>query len=496
MHRILRCLIFLVTLGLGAAWLPERAVADPAPESVHVRVEINSPQQVIDGFGFSTAWGSVPDVNNSAVMDAFFSVSKGAGLSILRNRIPFRENPTMNDHFLGDGNYTSTTVNADSGAYKNFSLNWGNWDLSATRALLAAIKAKGPDYQVTKIFSTPWTPPNNKTSRWKLPSPGAKLDYGAAPEVGGYLDPDHYQDYADLLADYVLQFNDPAKGNMGLPLTALSLQNEPNFRVNYESCDWSDRQFHDFYAVLKTEFTKKGVLKALPNLQGMAPEDPNFKEDLLRPTLDDSDTADMVQIVGAHQYEVGTGNVKHDSTSYTPPVFQRTSDLGKKIWMTEWSTAAFADWSDIDQALVVGQLIEQDFTVTHANAYVYWWTAALVDSRGVPNKKLYALGQFSRFIRPGWKMVTVSEPNPRPLVYTSAYIDPDGKNLATVTVNRSATDYAVNYSLDSGSFGTGAIVRTSESENMAPVSTIDGGDECSVTVPKSSIVTLTVSLNP
>jgi O-glycosyl hydrolase len=164
--------------------------------------------------------------------------------------------------------------------------------------------------------------------------------------------------------------------------------------------------------------------------------------------------------------------------------------------MTEWSTAAFANWSDIDQALVVGQLIQQDFTTAHASAYVYWWTAALADSHGVPNKKLYALGQFSRFIRPGWKMVPLSNPEPRRLVFASAYVDPDGKNLVVVAVNRSVTDFAMSLSPESGTFGAGAIVRTSETENMVPVSAFNGGPECLVNVPKSSIVTLAVALNP
>jgi O-glycosyl hydrolase len=492
MSQVLSGLILIVLIGMVTASLTGLAAADP--ESVHLRAKINSTQQTIDGFGFSTAWGSVPDVNNPVVMDAFFSVSKGAGLSILRNRIPFRENPTANDHFLGDDNYASTRVDNGSFSYKNFSLNWSNWDLSATRTLIAAVKAKGPDYQVTKIFSTPWSPPNNKTSRWKLPSPETKLDYSTTPEVGGYLDPNHYQDYADVLADYVLQFDDPAKGNMGMPLTALSLQNEPNFRCNYESCDWSARQFHDFYVVMKAEFTKKGVFKALPGLQGITPEDSNFKEDLVLPTFEDPDTADMVQIVGAHQYEVGAKNMKPESASYAPPVFRRTSGLGKKIWMTEWSTTAFAKWSEIDQALILGQLIQQDFTITHVNAYIYWWTAALMDPPGVPNKKLYVLGQFSRFIRPGWKMVSLSESEPRPSLFTSSYIDPEGKNLVFVTVNRCAKDFVVNLSLDTGSFGSGTIVRTSETENMAPVSTFQGGTECFIAVPKSSVVTLAVAL--
>ena len=47
--------------------------------------------------------------------------------------------------------------------------------------------------------------------------------------MGGYLDPNHYADYADALADYVLGY----RAKMGVDLTALSPQNEPNFRCTY-----------------------------------------------------------------------------------------------------------------------------------------------------------------------------------------------------------------------------------------------------------------------
>jgi len=105
-------------------------------------------------------------------MDAFFSVSKGAGFSILRNRIPFRENPKLDDQFLEkrDGAYVFTTVKDKQGTYKNFKLNWDNWDLVATRKLLSEVTAN-PDYQLSKVFSSPWTPPNNPIDRWKSPTP-------------------------------------------------------------------------------------------------------------------------------------------------------------------------------------------------------------------------------------------------------------------------------------------------------------------------------------
>ncbi|MDP9152442.1 MAG: hypothetical protein M3O36_21155, partial [Myxococcota bacterium] len=438
------------------------------PPTVVASVKLSDPRQIIDGFGVSNAWISAPDPSiKTAVYDALFSLSKGAGLSILRNRIPFRENPMYDDQFLAknaDGTYLSTT-NPDGS--KTFTLNWSNWDLTNTSALLADIAAKGADYQVTKLLSTPWTPPNDSVNRWKLSDANKTIDYVSKPEQGGYLDPVHYADYADVLAQYALGY----KAKMGVDLTALSLQNEPNFQAAYESADWSAQQFHDFLAVLKAEFTKKGVFAQLPNLQIAAPEDANFKEGLLVPTLSDPAVAGVVGIVAGHQYEFGPSN----ASSYAPPVLAVSSAAGKHLWMTEWSTAAWATDASIADGLVVARLIDEDLTLTNANAFFYWWAwgtgnGVLVvlptkTSYVVP-KRLFAMGQYSRFVRPGWRRVGTVDP---PGVLLAAFEDPGATRVAVVAIHAGPAPTSFSLALDAGRFVGLTVTRTSATEDLANV---------------------------
>jgi O-glycosyl hydrolase len=388
-------------------------------------------------------------------------VTSGAGLSILRNRIPFRENRKYDDAFLAKDTSGDYRYSGSSATYKTFQLNWNNWDLVATRDLIRAIKDKGADYDVQKVFSTPWTPPNNAVSRWKLPTTGehalAEGTYATEPEVGGYLDPAHYQDYADLLADYVKGF----QSHMGMPLYALSLQNEPSFRCGYESCDWTPEQFHDFLTVLDTEFRKKGV----HGTKIMMPEHNNFQESMALPALRDRTTAAIVDIVAGHQYEVYNDAAL---ASYEPPTFARSHMMGKQVWMTEWNTSAFHARSEIQQALIVGRLIQQSFSVSGANAYVFWWTNSLMNGSR-PNKNLWAIGQYSRFVRPGWKLVSVSG-NAKTGVWTSAFVNPNHTRLAVVVVNSDSNDVPLNLKLESGVAKSGAVYRTSATEDMVRVS--------------------------
>ncbi len=453
--------------------------ADDAPN-----LRLGERAQTIDGFGFSTAWGSVPSEGN---LDAFMSTTTGAGLTILRNRIPFREHPDMNDDFLGTGNYEYTTTGTGADATKTFRLNWGNWDLSTTRELIATIQAN-PDYQLTHVFSTPWTPPNNATSRWK----SNVADYENRPEVGGSLDPDHYQDYADVLADYVLGFEE----NMGAPLDALSLQNEPNFECDYESADWTEQQFYDFSVVLKEQFTKKGVFEALPELTLMAPEHNTMDESLLVSTLDDPELSGLFGIVAGHQYDYGWS-----SAPFTVPApnFATARREGKRLWMTEWSVERFLSIGgsftndDIQPSLALANAIHADLVDYELHAYIYWWSAAL-EHQGRPAKVLSALGQYSRFVRPGWVRIGTN-PRPAPEVLLSAFTSPAEDQLAIVAVNLGNQSRTIPLWLDEKSFGTLTPTRTSATENLAPLEPIPGGtDTVEVTLPGQSITTFTTSL--
>jgi O-glycosyl hydrolase len=460
---------------------PVAIVDNPdAKAALVVTVDYDDEKQTIDGFGTSSAWGATPSAAN---FDAFFSKSKGAGLSILRNRIPFREASDNNDNFMGGGNYTYTTINAGTeNEHKKFTLNWGNWDLAKTKALITKIKSSS-DYEIAHYMSTPWTPPNNATSKWKL----GVADYANHPEVGGYLDPSHYADYADVLADYALEF----EANMGVPLSALSLQNEPNYKVTYESADWSDAQFHSFIAVLKSEFEKKGVGTSLPNLRIVAPEDPNFKETLLLPTLNDASTEPVVGIVGVHQYEFGSWN----ESSYAPPVLTTSLAKGKRIWMTEWNTGdTFSSKTEMEQALLLGRLIDMDMTTASLNAFIYWWCSSLVDDAENPRKLLWVLGQYSRFVRPG--AVRLGHTGSLGAgVRISTYRSPDEGQLIAVVVNASEDD--VTFALDAGTNGLGDVAqrRTSDSEDLTDAGEVTGGYHyVNVTAQKAAVTTFVAPL--
>ena len=135
---------------------------------------------MIRGFGAANIMRWRPDMTADEIDKAFGTDEGQIGFTILRLRIPPDEN--------------------------SFSYN-----------IPTAQAAHSYD---VKIIASPWSPPaymktNNST-------------------VGGRLLEENYEDYADHLYYFVdfMESND-------IPIYAVSVQNEPDIAVTYESCHWN-----------------------------------------------------------------------------------------------------------------------------------------------------------------------------------------------------------------------------------------------------------------
>jgi glucuronoarabinoxylan endo-1,4-beta-xylanase len=488
---------------------------EPAMKNVTMEVRYNENRQEIDGFGGSDAWASFPSgTAGNQLVKLLYSKTEGAGLTILRNRIPFRErltgdsNPEWNDGFVvrkGDNTYNYT----ESGGVKTFSLNWNSWDLSGTKNLISAIKALGADGpEELVIMSTPWTPPNNRVTRWKEDVTGADGSLNgainwSAPDIWGHLKKDKYNDYADLLADYAKNF----RTNMGAALAVLSVQNEPNMKVGYESCYWTGNDIRDFLKVIRSRFPGKGVTLGAGGLGIMVPEYENFDVNfnaMIKPSLDDSQAAGVLTHIALHQYNGGYDLSEKAGAKEFPGI----TGSGRRFWQTEVSNTGgdknpHTGTNTIDNAIYFARMIHFDLTLTQVNAFLYWWLwtnndsnpnfpgalATVSGSTVTAGLRLYAMGQYARFIRPGWVRIdTDTEPAG---LYYSAYKNPNSKEIAVVLINDTDSAVTSPVTLNGASFASLSLWRTSESEKLQPIGpqTITNGDT-TVTLPAKSVSTL------
>ena len=485
--KILQCALGITVLFVFSAC----GVSMGSGDSAAAKINYNEYRQEIDGFGGSNAWTVPPRDFKTAqeLAKLLYSKTEGAGFTILRNRIPFRErlsgddNPSLNDGFVIRKNDNSYDYTVNQDGTKTFNLNWNSWDILGTRSLIEYILGLGDDGpENLTVMSVPWTPPNNRVTRWKEDVAGVSAGHDYAmdwtrPDVWGRLRRDVYGDYADLLADYAKNF----ESKMGWPLAILSVQNEPNYKVQYESAYWDGNDIRDFLKVIGQRFPMKGITLGSGGLGVMAPEFENFDvnfNNMIKPSLDDSESESVLTHIALHQY-----NGAYDSSVRAgSKAFPQIIESGKRFWQTEVSGSGpqAPEGNGIDNALFYARMIHFDMTLAQTNAFLYWWLWTnnrdsfpesliyIEDEEINAAVRLYAMGQYSRFIRPGWFRIDC-DAAPSTDVYLSAYRNPRTNEIAVVIINESIAPFTVSLNLNGAKFDRLEIWRTSADEKLKPI---------------------------
>ena len=383
--------------------------------------------QRIDGYGASSAWEGNWTSNQA---DMFFSTNSGTGTSV-----------DGKAHFAFNGIGLSLLRNRI--APDGTTLETG---------IMQMAQARG-----ARIWSTTWSPP------------AAYKDSGTVN--GGDFLSAYNQPYADQLAHYVLNM----KTNYGINIYALSVQNEPNYNTtNYESCIWTGQQFHDFLPDLYNALSNNGV--AFTKI--MIAESATWNFDLTTASMNDVTTSNMVGILASHDYDYNVSPV---------------NTYGKPLWETEVSTFDAFD-GGISNGLYWANQIHSFMTVAQANAWNFWWlipyatdNESLVDTNGIPAKRMYTLGQYSRFVRPGYYRIGVANNGN---TFISAYKDPNSGGFAIVAINNNNSDFVQTFTLNGFNATNVTPWITSGSLSLAPEPAVAVANATFVyTLPAMSVVT-------
>jgi len=394
------------------------------------------------------------------------TVSNGTGTAVTVN--------WTDVHQVIDGFGASSAINADAMTDAQADLFWSTTSGVGLSLLRVEIQSNGtfPDVATMQkakargvtIWGTPWSPP-------------ASMKSNGSTTNGGSLLANDYQAYADYLTKYVLQL----KNTYGVNLYALSVQNEPNWTASWDSCIWTGQNFHDFIGNnLIPDFTKNGITTKI-----MMPEETGWFFNLATATLDDPTTAAGVSIIAAHNY---------DGAAAAP--YPLGQGMGKKLWETEVSTTDSYDGS-IGNGLYWGQKINDFMTVASANAWHYWVllnpgtsdNGGLLGPSNEATKRLYVMGNFSKFVRPGYYRIGTSG-SPVSGVSISAYKDPSSGKFAIVAINHNSSQVTLDYVLNGFTANTITPWVTSGTYDLAAQPSIPvGGNSFSATLPASSVTT-------
>jgi len=194
---------------------------------------------------------------------------------------------------------------------------------------------------------------------------------------------------------------------------------------------WTPQQIHDFVPYLQSALLASNVAST----RIMLAEDDNWQTNYYLTAMSDPAVATNVGIIACHDYD-------GSPPSILPAALPRLANTNAAFWESEVSTYDAFDGS-MTNAIYWANRIHLFLTVAGVNAFNYWWlivdnntdnNEGLADLSGNPAKRMYVLGNYSRFIRPGFYRIGVSN-NAQTLI--SAYKDPASGNFAIVAANSS-----------------------------------------------------------
>src|SRR5579863_7121076 len=460
-------------LALAAAGMV--AAAGPALAANSATVNGGTTFQTITGFGASEGFGqaaTVMDASSSVQQQALNDLygSSGAGLTILRNEISADSGSTIEPNAPSSPSSPPSylplsSINQDQGQL---------WFAQAIKA----------DYGVTNVFADAWSAPafmktNNSTSNG-----GAVCGVsGASCSSGNWV-----QAYANYLKQYAADYS--AAGD---PLTYIGPENEANLSTSYDSMQLSPAQTANVLDALGPAMASSGLST---KVECCATEGWNYAQQYAAAIEADSTANADTPVFTSH--------------GYTQAPNSPLSGWSKPAWETEWSTFESWDpaWDDGTDAsgLTWAQNIFNGLDNANLSAFLYWWGSTTPSENGdneglieingstvTPSGRLWAFGNFSRFVRPGAVRIgaTTSDGN-----LTFDAFKNTSNTVAIVALNTSQSPDTVAFSLNNTGVANGATVTpylTSSSSDVAaqPPVTVSGG-AFSYTLPARSLVTFTV----
>ena len=365
------------------------------------------------------------------------------------------------------------------------------------------------------------------------------------------LKADCYDDFAEYLATVAKHFTDE-----GYHISYISPVNEPQY-------DWGGGQegspwVNEDIARLAKELDKSLSQRNLPTQILLAEAGAWYYivgwtnswggracdqvEAFFNPSRTQTYIGDLSHLahgLAAHDY--WTFNTNTGLTDDRRQAREMADKYGLELYQTEWSMledapvattgfppGSYAEATYMDMALFMGKLIHCDMTYGNISSWSYWTAFAQeqysqknrfyllrVNASGdngnesygnimnggtiYDNRNLWVLGNYSRFVRPGYKRVDLGGADDINALMGSAYLSPDGKKAVAVYVNMGHTDRTVSVDITGQDVRIDSIKKYTTSANYALTwdrnlpATYNGE---AIEIPARSVVTLVMDLVP
>ena len=490
--------------------------ADPADLSI--TVDISRTGQTISGFGASDCWsaqyvGNWPiDIRNK-IADLLFDTHLdeennpvGIGLSIWRMNLGAGSSR--------QGNIYDHWRQADNFYNNNFTgYDWGR--CVGQRNFIQMARARGVEHFIAFCNSPPISMTKNGNAFCDPGVGDTNLASDKRDEFAVYLSDviEHFEDYEDITFQAVSPVNEPEWD-----------WNENSSHPGYswqEGCRYSNKEIMELVKVISSEFINRGLDTKIEICESgeivYQYQNGSFEGNHISQFFD---TLSSNYIGDTLSGEI-CGHSYWSDSPLSGLVYKRqilSAELDKynlEYNMTEYCILGdYGSGRDlgIDPALHIARTIHYDLTVANVKSW-QWWTAispydykdGLVycdknDNGGnyYESKMLWAMGNFSRFIRPGMKRIEIQRSDNASPTYTqedlmiSGFYHSQAGSVVSVFVNRAYEDRLVK--IDYRNLPSGKEINciipyvTSENDNLRAYRRLEPGDV--IAIPSRAIVTL------
>ena len=396
--------------------------AAPITEAqVYVFVDPQHAFQTMIGIGgaltdaAAETFAKLPAERQTQLLEAYYSADRGIGYTLARTNINSCDFSSASYTYVTEGDKQLTSFNiAPDLRYK----------IPLIKRALAASGNR------LKLFASPWSPP-------------AYMKDNNDMLHGGHL----RAEYREAWALYYTKFIE-SYGRAGVPVWAVTIQNEPMATQTWESCIYQPEAERDFLRDYLGPVMARRGLKDVHIIVW------DHNRDLIvqraQTILGDPKAAQYAWGIGFHWYEDWSGGTQmYDNVALVNRLYPAKHLIFTEGTPGNFDSTGYGRWS-LGEAY--GRSMIHDFN-SGAEGWTDW--NILLDEKGGPNhvgnycfapihadtrtgtliytNSYYYIGHFSKFIRPGARRIVVAPS--RSMLLATGFVNPDGR-VAVVVMNQ------------------------------------------------------------
>lgn len=425
--------------------------------TTHIVRVLDKRCQTITGFGAACCDGAMkPFGSDTQPVRLLYGPNSKVGLNIMRMEI--------SPSFQGEG--------------------WGDYNWHGSLPSAQLVKQRGGI-----VFGTPWSPPGSyKTNGTAQGGKVNDQDENDPKNKRGALREDCYEKFFPWLNTFLKYM----KMN-GVKVDAVSIQNEPDWWVNYSGCLYTPEQ----QVTLVKNYANKLDRETYKGVRLISAEPLGFDVKYAKALMNDPVAREQIDIIAGHLY----GNPPLGGGYFnTPPHMKNSAALaakyGKEVWMTEHSVTDNIDhlpnWSE--QLEFARELNE--CMLAGCTGYIYWYMRAhwafvgtgepveinkqkITIPGNTKNKLLpraYVYSHFAKHVTGSTRLDTKATftTSTNSELETSAFIK--GDSIIIMAINSGKSDHKLRMEMPAGTYvksGTHLISTGNETDKLCQTKDLD-----------------------